>query len=138
MIPYVVEHGDITKLHLDDLERVRSIVKRLPMTETWTCHAICKALTQFSIHWKWETGCFGHWGWEHSWMRRGDVILDVYPWCAAEPILVFVRAGSSPWAQLYAAPEDMSLLVSIKNAQTTERQCLKIREFLEGQRILSF
>lgn len=113
MQPHVRQTGDIDGFrHEEPWALVYRVVTALPNSlpggGVVDCHMVAAVCARLLPEWTLESGAFGWWGWPHSWLRMGDVVIDPYPWCVASgPILVYVGAINSPWASLYCASPEL-------------------------------
>lgn len=98
MTPLSVSAGDLTASHFNMLRQVKAVVAALP--DGLTCHDVCQKVVQAIPGLEWVRGKFN--GYDHSWLVIAGtrVIIDAYPWAAAEPIMLLAVTGS-PWATLY-------------------------------------
>ncbi len=118
MVPYFVDVGEITLGDLVAFNAVCAAIRKLPDDTRLTCHAVARLVAHAAPGFRVVDGYFLR-GYEHSWLRRGDIVIDPYPSAAANPLLITLH-GLSPWRELYneVRPEDVQFLApAIREAE---------------------
>ena len=135
MVPHVVSMGDIGPDDLSALNEIEMLMYpdlAAHVDFQITCHHVCAALAPLFPDWTWRSGWFGSWGWEHSWLDRGDVLLDPYPWCASRPILAYAPRGRSPWAQVYVEKAHIVRITIPMTLKNFDDEVLRLRAAMTG------
>lgn len=104
MIPVVHEMVEHAGWAVTELARCQRWFNTVSLDSRTSCHVMCLLWRDQSMLWEMESGYFDRIGaFQHSWLRYGDLILDVYPVAGFCPMMVSWK--HSPWAGLYRQSE---------------------------------